>query len=384
MPLPCVPNNAVPSVYAQRYQLAQHWFGADGRKRDHQAVLVDAVRRRSGNLAVDTGKYRNCIGEHCARLMSFILRRSTEMRDIRKFIICTPIEIQNIGPLVFTRGDYRRCASRAFVPTIRSSCQPARSPAFWPDWRRFNQPLSSVSCPRPALERSPAQFTARPPLGGVELKMRAAILEKPADVSSRPLRITEIDIPATTSEPCCCECSHVESAVQTSTSLKVSTATVGQRHSRTSNRRRSCTGTLWRNPAGIACRRFMAWRYRRCLLLLQERPGKPLRQAQLYGVYSQRRVCGVHQARSDFVHPIPAALESTQAAPLLCAGIIGFRSLRVADVQRGEKVGLFGFGASAHLALPVLRSWDCQVYVSTRGPRRQRLAERLIRGVGRR
>jgi propanol-preferring alcohol dehydrogenase len=82
-------------------------------------------------------------------------------------------------------------------------------------------------------------------------------------------------------------------------------------------------------------------------------------------------------ARADFAYPLPAALEDTQAAPLLCAGIIGFRSLRVAQVQPGERVGLFGFGASAHLAIAVLRAWKCKVYVSTRGESHQRLAESL-------
>jgi propanol-preferring alcohol dehydrogenase len=72
-------------------------------------------------------------------------------------------------------------------------------------------------------------------------------------------------------------------------------------------------------------------------------------------------------ARADFVFRLPAALEDAHAAPLLCAGIIGFRALRVAGVQRGENVGLFGFGASAHLAIAVLKAWDCQVYVATRG-----------------
>lgn len=72
-------------------------------------------------------------------------------------------------------------------------------------------------------------------------------------------------------------------------------------------------------------------------------------------------------ARTDFLFPLPAGLSDLAAAPLLCAGIIGFRSLRVAGVRPGERVGLFGFGSSAHLALQVLRSWDCQVYVSTRG-----------------
>ncbi len=90
------------------------------------------------------------------------------------------------------------------------------------------------------------------------------------------------------------------------------------------------------------------------------------------GGYAERAV-----ARADFVFPLPPALDDLHAAPLLCAGIIGFRSLRVAGVKPGERVGLFGFGASAHLAIAVLRSCNCEVYVSTRGASHRKLAESL-------
>ena len=82
-------------------------------------------------------------------------------------------------------------------------------------------------------------------------------------------------------------------------------------------------------------------------------------------------------ARSDFVFPLTDAIDDLHAAPLLCAGIIGFRSLRVAGVGPGERVGLFGFGASAHLAIAVLRAWKCDVYVSTRGKSHRELADSL-------
>ena len=82
-------------------------------------------------------------------------------------------------------------------------------------------------------------------------------------------------------------------------------------------------------------------------------------------------------ARSDFVFPLPVALDNLHAAPLLCAGIIGFRSLRVAGVEPEERVGLFGFGASAHLAIEVLHAWRCEVYVSTRGASHRKLAREL-------
>jgi propanol-preferring alcohol dehydrogenase len=82
-------------------------------------------------------------------------------------------------------------------------------------------------------------------------------------------------------------------------------------------------------------------------------------------------------ARGDWVFPLPQRLDDLHAAPLLCAGIIGFRSLRVAGVESGERVGLFGFGASAHLAIAVLQAWKCKVYVSTRGESHRRLARSL-------
>jgi propanol-preferring alcohol dehydrogenase len=92
----------------------------------------------------------------------------------------------------------------------------------------------------------------------------------------------------------------------------------------------------------------------------------------VHGGYAEYAV-----ARSDFVFPLPAALDDLHAAPLLCAGIIGFRSLRVAGVETGERVGLFGFGASAHLAIAVLQFWKCEVYVSTRGESHRKFAASL-------
>ena len=81
--------------------------------------------------------------------------------------------------------------------------------------------------------------------------------------------------------------------------------------------------------------------------------------------------------RSDFVYRLPPKMNAVHVAPLLCAGIIGFRSLRVAGVEKGERVGLFGFGSSAALAIRVLLSWNCEVYVVTRGETHRKTAEAL-------
>ena len=81
--------------------------------------------------------------------------------------------------------------------------------------------------------------------------------------------------------------------------------------------------------------------------------------------------------RVPFAIPLPSDLDAARIAPLLCAGIIGFRSLRVAGVQPGERVGLYGFGSSASLAIRILQSWNCDVYVVTRGESHRKAAHAL-------
>jgi len=82
-------------------------------------------------------------------------------------------------------------------------------------------------------------------------------------------------------------------------------------------------------------------------------------------------------AEAETVLHLPETLSDEQAAPLLCAGIIGYRSLRLADLQPGERLGLAGFGASAHLAIQLARYWDCEVYVFTRSEEHRHHAQQL-------
>ncbi|MFQ5882682.1 MAG: zinc-dependent alcohol dehydrogenase family protein [Candidatus Methylomirabilales bacterium] len=79
----------------------------------------------------------------------------------------------------------------------------------------------------------------------------------------------------------------------------------------------------------------------------------------------------------EFAYRIPDTFTDLEAAPLLCAGIIGFRSLRLSEIKPGERLGLYGFGASAHIVIQVARHWGCEVYVFTRGETHQRLARDL-------
>lgn len=82
-------------------------------------------------------------------------------------------------------------------------------------------------------------------------------------------------------------------------------------------------------------------------------------------------------APEDFVYPIPEGFADQQAAPLLCAGIIGFRSLRLSGIKSGGRLGLYGFGAAAHVAIQVSRHWGVEVYASSRDLRHRQLALKL-------
>jgi propanol-preferring alcohol dehydrogenase len=82
-------------------------------------------------------------------------------------------------------------------------------------------------------------------------------------------------------------------------------------------------------------------------------------------------------AEESFVYPIPDGFGDLKAAPLLCAGIIGFRSLRLSGIGRGGKLGLYGFGAAASVAIQVARYWGAEVYACTRDARHQKLALEL-------
>ena len=90
------------------------------------------------------------------------------------------------------------------------------------------------------------------------------------------------------------------------------------------------------------------------------------------GGYAEFMVVG-----QDFACPLPPGFSDAQAAPLLCAGIIGYRALRLSLVQPGQRLGLYGFGASAHIAIQIARHWGCEVFVFTRSQAHQALARQL-------
>jgi propanol-preferring alcohol dehydrogenase len=82
-------------------------------------------------------------------------------------------------------------------------------------------------------------------------------------------------------------------------------------------------------------------------------------------------------ARADVAVRLPATIDDLAAAPLLCGGVIGYRSLRISGIQPGGRLGLFGFGASARLAIQVAVHWGCRVFVCTLAEAEQRRALEL-------
>lgn len=93
---------------------------------------------------------------------------------------------------------------------------------------------------------------------------------------------------------------------------------------------------------------------------------------QIHGGYAEYAI-----VFERFAYPIPAGFADEEAAPLLCAGIIGYRALRLSGIQPGQRLGLYGFGASAHIAIQIARYWGCEIYVCSLTPHHQALAREL-------
>lgn len=91
-----------------------------------------------------------------------------------------------------------------------------------------------------------------------------------------------------------------------------------------------------------------------------------------HGGYAQYTV-----VREDFAYPIPPRFSDSEAAPLLCAGAIGYRDLRLSGIKKGQTLGLFGFGASAHIVIQMATYLGCEVFVFTRGQEHRNLAKKL-------
>jgi len=99
--------------------------------------------------------------------------------------------------------------------------------------------------------------------------------------------------------------------------------------------------------------------------------------AQFTGLHADGGYAEAMVVPQDFAYPIPEGFSDLEAAPLLCAGIIGYRALRMSKIAPGQRLGLYGFGGSAHVTIQVALHWGCAVYVFTRSEGHRRLARAL-------
>jgi len=210
--------------------------------------------------------------------------------------------------------------------------------------------------------------------------MKAIILEKPAPVEDNPLKITELPIPDP--EPGrilvkvhACGICHTD-LHQVEGELPMHKSPVIPGH--------QIVGTVTKTGEGVANikagdRVGMAWLHDTCqkcahCLDGQENlcPDARFTGYDVDGGYAEYTT--VHE---DFAYPIPEGFPDLDAAPLLCAGIIGYRSLRLSSIKKGGTLGLYGFGASAHVAIQVARYWNCRIFVFSRGEEHRELALKL-------
>jgi propanol-preferring alcohol dehydrogenase len=123
----------------------------------------------------------------------------------------------------------------------------------------------------------------------------------------------------------------------------------------------------------------MAWLHSTCGNCSYCRQGKEnlCENAQFTGYHTDGGYAQYAVIHEDFAYRIPDRFSATEVAPLLCAGIIGYRALRLSQIKSGQRLGLYGFGASAHVAIQVAVHWGCKVYVFSRSKEHQKLGKDL-------
>jgi alcohol dehydrogenase, propanol-preferring len=210
--------------------------------------------------------------------------------------------------------------------------------------------------------------------------MKACVLRAPAPIDSNPLELADVAIPQPGDGEllvrvnCCGVCRTDLHVIEGELPQKKSPIIPGHQvvgivEGFGANARRFSTGArvgiAWLHHTDGVCRYCRSGRENLC-----DHPAYTGYTTD--GGYAEYVV-----APENFVYPIPDQFSDEQAAPLLCAGIIGYRALRLSGIARGGRLGFYGFGAAAHLAIQVARHWGIEVYASTRDAGHQRLAREL-------
>ena len=211
--------------------------------------------------------------------------------------------------------------------------------------------------------------------------MKACVLHQPAPVLERPLSYTETDDPV---PPAGHVLVKVHACALCRTDLHVVEGELAVRKSPLIPGHQIVGTVAGGGGSGLAegDRVGVAWLHRTCGTCRYCGTGREnlCEQAEFTGWTRDGGYAEYAVAPADFVYPLPQSLSDRQVAPLLCAGIVGYRCLRRCDLDewRGARLGMYGFGAAAHIGIQIARARGAEVYVCTRDRRRhQKLAEEL-------
>jgi propanol-preferring alcohol dehydrogenase len=210
--------------------------------------------------------------------------------------------------------------------------------------------------------------------------MKAVILEKPAPVEDKPLKITDLPVPDP--EPGrvlvkvhACGICHTD-LHQVEGELPLHKCPVIPGH--------QIVGTVIETGKNVekiktGDRVGMAWLHDTCGKCAHCVNGQEnlCSEARFTGYDVDGGYAEYTTVHEDFAYPIPDGFPDLAAAPLLCAGIIGYRSLKLSNIKKGGTLGLYGFGASAHVAIQVAKYWNCRIFVFSRGEKHRDLGLKL-------
>ena len=210
--------------------------------------------------------------------------------------------------------------------------------------------------------------------------MRAMLLEKPRPAADNPLRLAELPIP----QPgpgeirlrvrACGICHTDLHIVEGDLTLPKLPVVPGHQ----------IVGTVDALGSGVndfrqGDRVGVPWLYSTCGECAYCRKGLEnlCERARFTGFHVDGGYAEAMVAPAAFTYLLPASFSDQEAAPLLCAGVIGYRALKLSNLQPGERLGLYGFGASAHIVIQIARHWSCEVCVFTRAESHRELARQL-------
>ena len=209
--------------------------------------------------------------------------------------------------------------------------------------------------------------------------MKAMVLRETSSIEKEPLRMEDLSDPVPGSEEilvkvsvcgvCHTELDEIEGRLQSKLPVVLGHQVVGKVAALGSGAKRfqlgDRVGIAWIYSACGKCRFCQRGNENLCL----DFKGTG---CHVNGGYAQYTV-----VPEDYAYLIPQRFSDSQAAPLLCAGAIGYRDLALSGLQRGQTLGLFGFGASAHIVIQVAKYWGGEVFVFTRSEEHRKLAKKL-------